>query len=65
MKLYSTREAAAYLGIGVSALKYHVYVAGNLTPRKVGHSLVFTQEQLDEFKASRKPQGRPRKEHKS
>lgn len=60
MKLYSTREAAEYLGLSVSALKYHVHRAGNLRPRRVGNSLVFTQEQLDEFKRNRRPVGRPK-----
>lgn len=63
MKLYSTKQAAAHLGMGESALKYHIY-QGNIKPQKVGHSLVFTQEQLDEFKSNRRPRGRPRKEER-
>ena len=62
MKLYSTKTAAAYIGISVSAMKYHIHVAENIVPLKVGNSLVFTQAQLDEFKANRRSQGRPRKE---
>lgn len=62
MKLYSTKQAAQYLDLTESALKYHVYEARNLKPQKVGHSLVFIQEQLDEFQRTRRPQGRPRKE---
>jgi len=62
MKLYSTTEAAAYAGLSLSAMKYHIHTAKNIVPRKVGNSLVFTQEQLDEFKANRRPQGRPRKQ---
>ncbi len=62
MKLYSTKEAAEYLELGVSAIKYHIHVAKNLHPLKVGNSLVFTQEQLDEFKANRRSPGRPRNE---
>lgn len=61
MKLYSTREAAQYLDLTESALKYHIY-QGNIKPQKVGHSLVFTQAQLDKFNKTRRPQGRPRKE---
>jgi len=62
MKLYSTKAAAQYIRISLSAMKYHVHTAKNIVPLKVGNSLVFTQEQLDEFKANRRPQGRPRKE---
>jgi len=57
--LYSTKEAALYLGISVDALKYHIY-QGNITPQKVGHSLVFTQDELEHFKVNRRPQGRPK-----
>ena len=60
MKLYSTQEAAEYLGLSLSALKYHIHTAGNLTPQKVGNSLVFTQEQLDQFQATRRGPGRPK-----
>lgn len=63
VKLYSTKAAAAHLGMGEAALKYHVY-QGNVKPQKVGHSLVFTQAQLDEFQSNRRPRGRPRSERK-
>jgi hypothetical protein len=59
--LFSTEEAAAYLGISVAALKYHVHIGKNLTPEKVGNSLVFTRPQLDHFLANKRPQGRPKK----
>ena len=62
MKLYSTAEAAAYLGLSVPAVKHHVYAAGTLKPEKVGHSLVFTKAMLDEFNEGRRGPGRPRKE---
>jgi len=62
MKLYDTSKAAQYLKMTVSALKYHVHIARNITPQKLGRTLIFTQEQLDEFQANRRPQGRPRKE---
>lgn len=61
MKLYSTKEAAAYLGLSASGVKHYVYVAKKLKPIKVGNSLAFTQEQLDMLTNRRKP-GRPRKE---
>ena len=63
MKLYSTKEAAEYIGISVSAMKYHIHTAKTVQPLHIGNSLIFTQEMLDEFKANRRPQGRPRKEN--
>ena len=58
--LYSTHEAAEYLSLSVSAIKYHVHLAGTLHPEKVGNSLVFTKAQLDEFAANKRPPGRPK-----
>ena len=53
MKLYSTREAAAYVGLSLQGFKYHIHVAKTIEGQLVGHSLVFTQEQLDEFRRNR------------
>jgi excisionase family DNA binding protein len=61
-QLFSTEEAAEYLGISVAALKYHVHVAGNIDPMKIGRSLVFTKEQLDTFQEEKRAPGRPPKE---
>lgn len=58
--IYTTAEAARYLGISQATVKYHVHVAGNLRPHRLGNSLFFTQAQLDEFQASRRPVGRPK-----
>lgn len=52
-------EAAEYLGLAVVTIKYHIYQAGNLSPRKIGKTLIFTREQLDEFNATRRRPGRP------
>jgi hypothetical protein len=60
MKLYSTREAAGYLGCGVQNVKYHYY-SGNLEGQVVGKTMVFTQGQLDAFVAKNRRPGRPRK----
>jgi hypothetical protein len=60
--LFSTTEAAKYLGLKIPAMKYHIFVAKNLTGQKLGNSLVFTKDQLDQFKLVRRPQGRPKKE---
>lgn len=54
MKLYSTREAAEYLGLSIPGLKYHLYQARDLTPQKVGKTLVFTCSELDRFRQSRR-----------
>lgn len=63
MKLYGIQEAAEYLGLQVVTVKKHIYQTKRLVPdANVGHSLVFTQETLDAFKANQRPGGRPRKE---
>ena len=65
--LYSTEDAANYLGpiFGwkdpLTALKYHIHKAHNIEGQLIGHTLMFTQEALDEFKATKRPRGRPRK----
>ena len=59
---FSTRQAAKYLQISRSTLKYHLYEAKTLEGALVGNSLVFTKEQLDQFKLIKRPQGRPKKE---
>lgn len=60
LRLYSTDEAAAYLGISPAAVKYHVHQAGNLHPLLVGKTLLYTGAELDRFQANRRPAGRPK-----
>jgi excisionase family DNA binding protein len=60
-KMYSTSEAADYIGITVSGMWYHIQ-RGNLKPTKVGNSNVFTKSQLDEFLRNKRGPGRPPKE---
>ena len=61
--LYSTREAAEYLGVAFSTIKYFIYTKKTLHPlRMIGRSLVFTQKQLDDFQANRRKPGRPSKD---
>ena len=49
-RIFSTAEAADYLGITVSTLKYHLYEKGHLRPdRVIGDNLVFYQETLDAY----------------
>ena len=57
--LYAMDEAAAYLGCSLSNVKYHVHAAGNLKPARLGNTLFFTEAQLDQFQANRRPVGRP------
>lgn len=60
MKFYSTKAAARCLGFTEHTLKYHV-CQGHIEYRKVGHSLVFTQVQLDKFESTRRPHYNHRK----
>ena len=63
-KLYGIAEAAEYLELSISGLKYHLYPERDLCPIRVGkgRTLVFTQKMLDFFLASRRKPGRPRKD---
>lgn len=56
--MYSTKEAAQYLGITVAGIWYHIQ-RGNIKQTKIGNSLAFSKEQLDCFIKSRRPAGRP------
>jgi len=51
---YFTDEAARYLQISVHTFKYYVRTKKILPARKEKHRLIFTKEELDKFKASRK-----------
>jgi hypothetical protein len=64
---FSTAEAAAYLGVTEAAVRKHIYVTGELVGRKIGHSLVFSRDELDQFATQeRRPgPGRPRKAQQS
>lgn len=60
LALYSTAQAADYLGLTVSSMKYHLYTAGDLAADiKVGQALLFTRETLDRFAEVKRPPGRP------
>lgn len=49
--MYTTAEAAEYLGLSVSAVKKHIYVIGDLAPdRTAGRTLLFSRATLDRFK---------------
>ncbi len=50
-KLYSTQEAAAYLGIHLQTLRYHLYKQQHLqADYEIGGNLAFTQATLDAFR---------------
>jgi len=51
MKFYSTQQAADYLEIQPETIKKH-YQQGHLHGTLVGHSMIYTQEDLDAFKAT-------------
>ncbi len=60
-KLYTTEQAAAYLGMSVAGVKKHVYTYHDLAGMKQGHDLLFRREDLDALKAvERRPGPRPR-----
>lgn len=59
-KIYSSAEAAKYLGIARRTLRYYLYDIDPppLKPdRVIGRELVFSQSTLDRFNAWRRPQG--------
>lgn len=59
--MFSLEEAAAYLGITVDGMKYHLYRGKNIEPSfKFGKKIGFTREDLDAFKLTMKPAGRPK-----
>ena len=59
-ELFSTEQAAEYLGLSVATVKYHIYESATLrADAKVGRTLVFTRETLDAFAASKRKPGRP------
>ena len=65
-RLFSTADAASYLGLSIATVKYHVYQSGALRPdAKIGKTLVFTRSTLDEFAAQKRRPGRPRTSHSS
>ena len=59
-QFFSTAQAAEYLGLAIPTVKYHIYEAATLVPdTKIGRTLMFTRETLDQFQATRRKPGRP------
>lgn len=62
-KLYSTAEAAEYLGIHPQTLKYHIYDQHHLAADyESGGNLLFLQSTLDSFRAAHQAEGLTMKE---
>lgn len=61
-KLFDTKQAAAYFGCHVQAIKYHVLKTKQLKPEVVAGANVFRQSVLDEFKRNNPDFPRPRRE---
>lgn len=60
-KLYTTEQAATYLGMSVAGVKKHIYKYGDLVAVMHGHDLLFSQQDLDALKAvERRPGPRPK-----
>jgi len=58
--VYGTVQAAEFLGLAHSTVKYHIYVSKTLVPDfTVGNRLIFTWETLKQFQQDKRPQGRP------
>lgn len=58
-KLYSTAEAAAYLGVHLQTLKYHLQKEHLAADYEVSGNLLFLQSTLDAFKATHQAEGLP------
>jgi hypothetical protein len=60
-QFFTTKEAAEYLDLSIASIKYHTHKTKKLRGEKYGHTLLFTRETLDVFKATPRPVGRPPK----
>ena len=62
-QLYTTAEAAEYLGVHPQTLKYHIYEKGHLSAdAEKGGTLLFLQSTLDAFRAAHQTDGLTMKE---
>ena len=59
-QFFSTKEAAEYLKLSVSSIRYHLYHAKDLQGEPFGNSLMFTKETLDHFQVNKRSPGRPK-----
>ena len=57
-RLYSTVEAAAYLGVNPETLRYHIYDKQHIqADYTIGRDLAFLEETLDAFRQKHQAQG--------
>lgn len=56
--VYTSETAADYLGITKDGVNYH-QKKGHLVGRLLGHTRIYTKDELDHFNAHRKSAGRP------
>jgi hypothetical protein len=62
IELLDLNDAAKYVGLTPSGVKYHIYYAKDLSPKKIADVAVFTKSQLDAFMERKRPPGpRPQK----
>jgi hypothetical protein len=63
--VFSTKEAAAYLGVAAVTIRHHIYNVKDLVPDKMVEGVViFCRTTLDEFRdRPRKKRGRPKRVH--
>lgn len=53
--LYNVQTAAAYCGVTVGCIEYHIYTSGRLqADYKLGRQLIFTESTITAFNARRK-----------
>ncbi len=63
-ELFDVTQAAAYLGVKRETIKYHLYVTKDLkASHKFQNLVVFTKQDLDEFREIKRPAHRPKKKH--
>jgi len=61
-KLYTTQEAAQELGISYSYLRSLIADKIAQPSQQIGVNWIFTREEIERLRTSRRPPGRPRKE---
>jgi excisionase family DNA binding protein len=61
-EIYDMSEAAQYLGISKEMMITYVSRQGRLRGKKIGNSMAFSRQQLDEFKRSMRRPGKPTSE---
>jgi hypothetical protein len=60
LHIFTTKEAAVYLGMTERAVNYHLFVVHDLRPDRImGRVAIYSQETLDDFNKRRRKPGRP------